>query len=66
MPVDVAEIVGQDNMAIGRKEQVIAILQNIPQPPSTKRFLYARWVKLLGYQPIAADIDRVATLQDHR
>lgn len=60
MAVDIAELVGQDNMQLARKEQVIAILHNIPDLPTTKRYLYSRWARLLGVHPERADLDRVA------
>ncbi len=60
MAVDVASIVGAENMSLDAKEKVITILKQLPAPATTKRFLYARWARLLGVQAIPADIDRVA------
>ena len=60
MAVDVASVVGQENMNLAAKEKVIQILKGLEQPATTKRFLYARWARLVGMQPIPADIDRVA------
>lgn len=60
MAVDVAGIVGADNMNLAAKERVIGILKALDTPATTKRFLYARWARLIGVQAIPADIDRVA------
>jgi hypothetical protein len=60
MAADIAGIVGQQNMNLGAKEEVIAILQNLPIPATAKRFLYARWARVLGAQAMKEDIDRVA------
>ena len=60
MAVDVASVVGAENMNLAGKEKVIAILKGLQQPATTKRFLYARWARLVGVQAVPADIDRVA------
>lgn len=60
MAVDVAGLVGAENMTLAAKEKVILILQRIPAPATTKRFYYARWARLVGIQATPADIDRVA------
>lgn len=60
MAVDLAAIVGAENMTLAAKEEVISILKALPAPATTKRFLYARWARLVGVQAIPADIDRVA------
>ena len=60
MAVDVRELVGDDNMTLAAKENVIQIFQALQAPATTKRFLYARWARLVGVEPIPADIDRVA------
>jgi len=60
MAVDVAGLVGQENMNFEAKEKVIGILRALDQPPTTKRFLYARWARLVGVPIFVADIDRVA------
>ena len=60
MAVDLASIVGADNMTLDAKEKVISILKQLQAPATTKRFLYARWARLVGVQAQPADIDRVA------
>lgn len=61
MAADIEGIVGAENMSLTRKEQVIDILRKLNVPATTKRFLYARWARLIGAQASPADIDRVAT-----
>lgn len=63
MAVDIVSLVGQENMDLAAKEKVITILRGLQQPATTKRFLYARWARLVGVQARPEDIDRVATLQ---
>lgn len=58
--IDLEALVGKENMQINRKQQVIAILKKIDQPATTKRYLYARWARLVGYHPIVDDLDDVA------
>ena len=60
MAVDIQGIVGEQNMNYSSKEQVIAIISALPLPNATRRFLYARWARLVGVQAIPDDIDRVA------
>ena len=60
MAVDVAGLVGAENMNLGAKEKVISILRATNAPATTKRFLFARWARLVGVQAVPADIDRVA------
>jgi hypothetical protein len=60
MAVDVSLIVGQENMQLARKQQVISILHNLDQPAPTKRYLFARWARLVGVEPDPKDIDQVA------
>lgn len=61
MAVDVTEIVGPENMNLAAKEKVIAILHDLNAPATVKRFLYARWARLVNVQAKPEDIDRVAT-----
>lgn len=60
MAVDIQAIVGEHNMTIEAKERVIALLAAQPTNATTKRFLYARWARLVGYHPSKDDLDRVA------
>jgi len=60
MAVNIRELVGDANMTLSQKETVIKLLAALPQPATTKRFLYARWARLVGVEPIPADVDRVA------
>lgn len=60
MAVDIRGLVGDANMTLAAKETVIRVLAALPQPATTRRFLYARWARLVGVEPIPADIDRVA------
>lgn len=53
-------IVGSSNMNAAAKDNVISILAAAPLPPTTRRYLYARWAKAVGVQLDAADTDRVA------
>ena len=60
MAIELEAIVGADNMTAAAKEKVIGILKALNAPPTTKRFLYARWARLVGFEPLRDDIDRVA------
>ena len=60
MAVDIRGLVGDENMTLSAKATVIRLLAALQQPATTKRFLYARWARLVGVEPIPADIDRVA------
>ncbi len=60
MAVDISSIVGQENMVQSAKEKVIGILAALPESATSKRYLYARWVRLLGFHPLKEDLDRVA------
>lgn len=60
MAVDIAGIVGPENMNVGAKEKVIAILKALDAPAVDRRYLYVRWARLVGVQAIPADINRVA------
>lgn len=60
MPANIDLLVGQENMTPSAKEKVITILRGLEQPGTVKRYLYARWARLVGVQAIPADIDRVA------
>lgn len=62
MAVDIQSLVGAENMNLAAKDKVITILKNLQQPATTKRFLYARWARLVGVQAKPEDIDRVASL----
>lgn len=60
MAVEITELVGAENMNATAKEKVISILKDLPQPATVKRYLYARWAQLIGYQATAEDLNRVA------
>jgi hypothetical protein len=60
MAVDIAGLVGAENMTPAAKEKVIALLHDLQQPATTKRFLYSRWARLVGVVVARDDIDRVA------
>lgn len=60
MAIDITELVGKENMNLEAKPKVIALLQNIPQPPTTKRYLYARWARVVGFHPTPEDLNTVA------
>jgi len=61
MAVDMSEIVGPSNMTATSKEAVIELLSKLPTDARQKRYLYARWARLVGFQARPEDIDRVAT-----
>jgi hypothetical protein len=61
MAVDMTEIVGDANMQPDRKDYVIAVLRVTQQPTPVKRYLYARWCRIVGIACEPADINRVAT-----
>lgn len=63
MAISISDIVGADNMKIEKKADVIALLKSIDQPNTTKRYLFARWSRLVGFSPTKEDIDAVAPWQ---
>lgn len=60
MAVDLAAVVGSENMTASGKEAVINTLRNLDQPDTVKRYLYARWTRIVGLPTERADIDRIA------
>lgn len=60
MAIDMVALVGEGNMNLAAKQKVIAILKNLQAPSTTKRFLYARWARLVGVTAQAVDLDSVA------
>lgn len=60
MPEPVFALVGKSNMTPDAKENVISILSAADLPPTTRRYLYARWARTVGVPLDAADTDRVA------
>jgi len=63
MAVDVTEIVGQGNMDPTKKQEVIALLRNLPTDATTKRYLYARWARLVNVVSTPEDLNAVAIWQ---
>ena len=59
MAVDVEGIVGKENMSLDARARVQALLRALPTPIPTKRYLYARWLKLLGVEPQPGELDAV-------
>lgn len=57
---DIEDIVGSENMTLAAKERVIELLRALQTPATSKRFLYARWARLVGVQANPVDINRVA------
>ena len=60
MAVDITALVGAENMNIAAKPQVIAIIKALPNNATGKRYLFARWSRLVGFHPTKADVDAVA------
>ena len=60
MAADLVSLVGEANMTPAAKEAVIQIIQLLPADALQKRYLFARWARLVGFQATPADIDRVA------
>lgn len=60
MAIDIESLVGADNMQLAAKEKVIQILHDSELSPVIKRYLYARWARLVGVQALPSDLDRVA------
>jgi hypothetical protein len=63
MAVDIRGLVGPENMTPEKKATVIQLLQVLPLPGSTRRYLYARWARLVSIQPLAADLNQVAPFE---
>lgn len=60
MAVDIVSLVGADNMNLDAKPKVIALIQAMPTNATTKRYIYARWARVVGFHPTKADLDAVA------
>lgn len=60
MAVDISELVGPDNMTIERKDAVISLLQNLPTTATSKRYLFGRWARIIGFHPSKEDLNKVA------
>lgn len=60
MPVDMEGLLGVENMTVDAKAAVIAIIKNLPTNNLEKRFLFARWARLVGFHATGADVDQVA------
>lgn len=58
----VITLVGKSNMQPEAKANVISILRAADLPPTTRRYLYARWAKIVGVKLDAADTDQVAAV----
>ena len=59
MAVDIESIVGKENMNLDARERVQTLLRGLPQTVTTKRYLYARWLRLLGQTPGPGELDAV-------
>lgn len=53
-------LLGVENMTAAAKDTVIKILQQLPTYNLEKRFLYARWARLVGIDATKQDINSVA------
>jgi hypothetical protein len=62
MAEQIESIVGAGNMDAAKKDVVIAILRALDQPATTKRYLYARWARVVQIEASKGDLDSVATL----
>lgn len=60
MSVDIEGIVGQANMDLNQKHAVINLIRGLPISTVAKRYLFSRWMRVLGKEPTPADIDQVA------
>ena len=58
----VQALVGKSNMTPDAKANVISILKAADFPPTTRRYFYARWARLVGVELDAADTDQVAAV----
>lgn len=65
MAVDIEALVGRDNMIAAAKPQVIEIIRLLQETPTTKRYLYGRWLRLVGFHPTAQALDAVALWGQH-
>lgn len=60
MAVDLEMIVGKDNMDLAKRATVAEIVRGLPMEDTTKRFLFARWLRLVGHEPQPGELDAVA------
>lgn len=64
MAIEISEVVGKENMNPEAKEAVIRVLRESINPATVKRYLYARWARVLGIVPTREDLNRVAIWGD--
>jgi hypothetical protein len=62
MASDLENLLGSANMDASRKDSVIALLRSLDVPATIKRFLYARWARLVQVDVTTADLDSIARL----
>ena len=60
MAVDIETLVGKENMEYAARAIVLDLIRKIPESAVTKRYLFGRWMRLVGRHPSAADVDAVA------
>lgn len=62
MAVDIEGLVGADNMNLAQRATVAGIIRGHPVPVTVKRYLYARWLRLVGHEPQTGELDEVGKL----
>lgn len=62
MAITVESIVGKNNMAKGARADVIMLLRTLPESVVTKRYLFGRWLALVGLRATPADLDEVGEI----
>jgi len=62
MPKPISDLVGRDNMTLDARSAVVALIQAMPTDAIMKRFYFTRWLRELGEQPTARELDEVAAL----
>jgi len=58
--IEVKAIVGDDHMTADRKDRVMLILRQQPVTPAQRRYLFARWCRLVKCDATLHDLDQVA------
>jgi hypothetical protein len=60
MAVDVETLVGKENMQPSKLNDVVRIIMALDQPGQVKRYLLARWARLVGLPADRQTLDQVA------
>lgn len=62
--MDIASTVGDEHMTADRRDRVLFILRALQIPAVQKRYLYARWCRLVACSLSLDELDQVARLED--